>query len=154
MLKTEEVMRLLNISSEDDLPETLRALGHNKNKSDDIHILLGAIDEWASSPASAANKDTKTQLSTHIINKFQNFTWAATGDDILDRITPFNTMFMSKMAARALAAKVDSLSMVEAGGSAISYADAQAFLKNEQISRQTPAPVHIALPLTACWWTS
>ena len=78
-----------------------------------------------------ANKDTKPQLSTHIINKFQNFTWAATGNDILDGITPFNIMFVSEMATRALAAKVDSLSMVEAGGSAMSYADAQAFLNND-----------------------
>ena len=44
---------------------------------------------------------------------------------------PFNIMYMSKTATRALAAKVDSLSMVEARGSAMSYADAQAFLKND-----------------------
>ena len=43
-----EVMRLLNVSSEDNLPETLQSLGRNKKKSDDIHILLGAIDEQAS----------------------------------------------------------------------------------------------------------
>ena len=63
-------MRLLNVASEDNLPETLWALGHNKKKSDDIHILLGAIDERASLLASAANEDTKPQLSTHIIDKF------------------------------------------------------------------------------------
>ena len=95
-------------------------MGRNKKKSDDIHVLLGAIDERASLPASAANEDMKPQLSTHIIDKFQNFTWAATGNDISDGITPFNIMFISKTAARALAAKVDSLSMVEAGGSAMS----------------------------------
>ena len=125
--KTEEVMRLLNVASEDDLPETLRALGRNKKKSDNIHVLLGAIDERASSPASAANEDTKPQLSTHIIDKFRNFTWAATGNDISDGITPFNITFVSETAARALTTKVDSLSMVEAGGTAMSYADAQAF---------------------------
>ena len=119
------------MASEDNLPETLRALGQNKKKSDDIHVLLGAIDERASSPASMANKDTKPQLSTHIIDKFWNFTWAATGNDISNRITPFNITFISKMAARALAAKVDSLSMVEVGGSAMSYANAQVFLKND-----------------------
>ena len=53
------------------------------------------------------------------------------GNDISDGIMPFNIMFISETAARALAAKVDSLSMVEAGGSAMSYADAQAFLKND-----------------------
>ena len=106
-------------------------MGCNKKKSNDIHVLLGAIDEWASSPASVANEDTKPQLSTHIINKFRNFTWAATGNNISDGIMPFNITFMSKMATRALAAKVDSLSMVEAGGSAMSYANAQAFLKND-----------------------
>ena len=128
--KTKEVMRLLNIASEDNLPEILRALGCNKKKSDDIHVLLGAIDEHTSSPVSAANKDTKPQLSTHIINKFRNFTWAATGNDISNGITPFNITLVSKIATRALAAKVDSLSMVEAGGSAMSYANAQVFLKN------------------------
>ena len=93
-------------------------------------MLLGAIDERASSPASTANEDTKLQLSTHIIDKFWNFTWAATGNDISNGITPFNITFISETAARALAAKVDSLSMVEAGGTTMSYADAQAFLKN------------------------
>ena len=53
------------------------------------------------------------------------------GNDILDGITLFNITFISKMATRALAAKVDSISMVEAGGSAMSYADTQAFLKND-----------------------
>ena len=115
----------------DNLPETLRALGRNKKKSDNIYMLLGAINECASSPASTANKDTKPQLSTHIINKFWNFTWAATGNDISDRITLFNITFISEMAARALAAKVDSLSMVEAGSSAMFYANAQVFLKND-----------------------
>ena len=124
-------MRLLNVTSEDDLPETLRALGHNKKKSDDIHILLGAINEHASSLASAANEDMKPQLSTHIIDKFRNFTWAATGNDISNGIMLFNITFISETAARALATKVDSLSMVESGGSAMSYADAQAFLKND-----------------------
>ena len=95
-------------------------------------MLWGAINECASSPESAANEDTKLQLSTHmIINKFQNFTWAATENDISDGITQFNITFISEMATRALAAKVDSLSMVEAGGSTMSYANAQAFLKND-----------------------
>ena len=106
-------------------------MGHNKKKSDHIHILLGAIDERASSSASAANEDMKPQLSTHIIDKFWNFTWAATGNDISDGIMPFNIMFISETATRALATKVDDSSMVEVGGSAMSYADAQVFLKND-----------------------
>ena len=126
MPKTKELIRLLNMANKDDLPETLQALlGHNKKKSDDIHVLLGAINKHTSLLASAANEDTKLQLSTHIIDKFQNFTWAATGNNISDRITPFNITFISKTATRALATKV------EAGGSAMSYADAQAFLKND-----------------------
>ena len=68
--KTEEVMRLLNVSSEDDLLETLQSLGHNKKKSNDIHVLLGAINKWASSPVSVVNENTKPQLSTHIVDKF------------------------------------------------------------------------------------
>ena len=42
----------------------------------------------------------------------------------------FNITFISETAAQALATKVDSLSMVKAGGPVMSYADAQAFLKN------------------------
>ena len=94
-------------------------------------MLLRAIDECVSSPASTANEDTKPQLSTHIIDKFQNFTWAATGNDISNGITSCNITFVSEMATRALAAKVDSLSMVEVGGSTMSYANAQVFLKND-----------------------
>ena len=75
------------------------------------------------------SEDMKPPLSTHIIDKFRNFTWAAMGNDISNGIMLFNITFMSKTATRALAAKVNSLSMVEAGGSAMSYADAQA--KNE-----------------------
>ena len=70
-------------------------------------MLLGAIDERASSPASAANEDTKPQLSTHIIDKFRNFTWAATRNNISDRITLFNITFISKTATQALATKLD-----------------------------------------------
>ena len=143
-------MRLLNVASEDDLLETLRALGRNKKKSDDIHVLLGAIDERASSPASAANEDTKPQLSTHIVDKFRNFTWATTGNDISDGITPFNITFVSETAARALAAKLDSLSMVEAGGSAMSYADAQSFLKNDANFPPDASSCAYRLAPTAC----
>ena len=70
-------------------------------------------------------------MRTQSHNGFHNFTWAATGNDIVDGITPFNITFMSEMATRALASKVYSLSMVEAGGSAMSYTNAQAFLKND-----------------------
>ena len=57
--------------------------------------------------------------------------WAATGNVILDGIMLFSNTFVSETATRALATKVDSLSMVEARGSAMSYTDAQAFLKND-----------------------
>ena len=53
------------------------------------------------------------------------------GNDISDGITLFNITFISETATRALAMKVDSLSMVEARSSAMSYADTQAFLKND-----------------------
>ena len=50
---------------------------------------------------------------------------------MVDGITPFNITFVSKTVTRAMATKVDSLSMVESGGAAMSYADAQSFLKND-----------------------
>ena len=124
-------MQLINVSSKDDLLETLYAPGRNKKKADDVNVLQGAINEWAPSLASvAAKEDMKPQLPTYIINKFHRYAWAAMGNDMSDGMTPFNIMFMSKTAARAMATKVNHLTMVESGGAAMSYTDAQAFLKN------------------------
>ena len=62
-----------------------------------------AIDNHATSPASAANEYTKPQLSTHIIDLFRNYAWAATGELASDGITPFNLAFMSEAGAQAVA---------------------------------------------------
>jgi hypothetical protein len=129
--KLEEVLRLLNLASQDDLPDTLRALGRNKKKADDQLVLQMAIDERASAPASAADEYTKPQLSTHIIDLFRSYAWAATGEELTDGITPFNITFASETASKAVAAKVQRLVAVESGGTAMSYSDAELFLKNE-----------------------
>ena len=68
--KLEEILRLLNKMSQDDLPELLHALGHNKKKSDDALVLQMVIDNRAASPASAADEYTKPVLSTQIIDAF------------------------------------------------------------------------------------
>jgi hypothetical protein len=129
--KLEEVLRLLNLASQDDLPDTLRALARNKKKSDDQLVLQMAIDERASAPASVADEYTKPQLSTHIIDLFRSYAWAATGDELSDGITPFNITFVSEAASKAVAAKVQRLVAVESGGTAMSYSDAELFLKND-----------------------
>lgn len=129
--KLEEVLRLLDLQSEDDLPETLRDLAKNKKKSEDTAVLQNAIDARASAPASAADENTKPQLSTHIIDKFRSYAWAATGNDIADGITPFNITFVTEPAARTLAAKVERLTAVESSSTSMSYADAEIFLKND-----------------------
>jgi hypothetical protein len=129
--KLEEVLRLLNLASQDDLPDTLRALARNKKKSDDQLVLQMAIDERASAPASAADEYTKPQLSTHVIDLFRSYAWASTGEEINDGLTPFNITFVSETTAKAVAAKVQRLVAVESGGTAMSYADAEIFLKND-----------------------
>jgi hypothetical protein len=129
--KLEEVLRLLNLTSQDDLPVTLRALGRNKKKSDDQLVLQMAIDERASAPASTADEYTKPQLSTHIVELFRSYAWAATGEELTDGVTPFNITFVSETASKAAAAKVQRLVAVESGGTAMSYSDAELFLKNE-----------------------
>ena len=114
--KLEEVLRILDLASQDDLPDTLRALGRNKKKSDDQLVLQMAIDERASAPASAADEYTKPQLSTHIVDLFRSYAWAATGEELADGITPFNITFVSETASKAVAAKVQRLVAVESGG--------------------------------------
>ena len=94
---------LLGKNSADDLPKLLQDLGWNKKKSDDALVIQMAIDNCATSPASAVNEYTKPQLSTHVINLFCNYTWATTGELVLDGITPFNLAFVSEAGARAVA---------------------------------------------------
>ena len=89
------------------------------------------IDNCATSPASAANEYTKPQLSTHIINLFRSYAWAATRELVTDGITPFNLTFASEMGARAVATRVDKLVAVESGSAAMSYADAELFMVDD-----------------------
>ena len=90
---------LLGLTSADDLLEVLCSLGWNKKKSNDALILQMAIDSQATSLAPTVNEFTKPQLSTHIINLFQNYAWAATGELVLDGITPFNIAFACEGSA-------------------------------------------------------
>ena len=62
-----------------------------------------AIGNHTTAPASATNEYTKPQLSTHVIDLFHNYAWAATGELVTDGIMPFNLTFMSKAGARAVA---------------------------------------------------
>ena len=96
------MLRLLGKNSADDLPKLLQDLGHNKKKSDDALVIQMAIDNCAASPASAANKYTKPQLSTHVINLLCKYTWATTGELASDGIMPFNLAFVSEAGARAV----------------------------------------------------
>ena len=129
--KLEEVLRLLGKNSADDLPKLLQDLGRNKKKSDDALVIQMAIDNRAASPASAANEYTKPQLSTHIIDLFRNYAWAATGELVSDGITPFNLTFASETGARAVATRVNKLVAVESGSAAMSYADAELFMVDD-----------------------
>jgi hypothetical protein len=129
--KLEEVLRLLALESANDLPELLRALGRNKKKLDDALVLQMAIDNRATTPASATNEYTKLTLSTHIIDLFRSYAWAATGELVTDGITPFNITFASEASARAIALRVTKLVTVESGLLAMSYANAETFLVNE-----------------------
>jgi hypothetical protein len=124
---------LLDLQSEDDLPETLRELAKNKKKTKNTWVLQRAIDDQASAPASAADEYAKPQLSTQIIDNFCSYAWAATGNNISDGIIPFNITFVNEPAARALAAKVEQLTAVESSNTAMSYADAEIFLKNDAL---------------------
>ena len=71
-----------------------------------------------------------------IINKFHSYAWAAMTNKISDGITPFNIVLMIELATRAMAAKVEWLRAVEPGGMAMTYSDAEIFLKNDS---QIPA---------------
>ena len=97
------MLQLLGKNSADDLPKLLQDLGHNKKKSDDALVIQMAINNCAPSPTSTANKYTKPQPSTHIIDFFHNYAWATMGELVSDGITPFNLMFASEAGTRAVA---------------------------------------------------
>ena len=131
MAKLEEMLSLLDVVSQDDLPELLHALGQNKKKSDDALVLQMAIDNRAASPVSTADEYTKPVLSTQIIDAFHTYTWAVTGKLVTDGITPFNITYVIEKSARAMALKVSHLVTVESGGAAMSFADAQKFQESD-----------------------
>ena len=93
MAKLEEMLRLLDATSQDDLPEVLHALGRNKKKSDNALVLQSAIDSRAAVPASMEDAYTKPVLSTQIIEAFRTYTWAMTRELVTDGIMPFNIMY-------------------------------------------------------------
>ena len=109
----------------------MHSLGRNKKMADDTWVLQAAINLHATAPASIANEFTKPQLSMHVINKFCSYDWVATGNEILDGIMPFNNMFVTELAARAMAMKVECLRAVESGGMAMIYSDVEIFLKSD-----------------------
>ena len=100
---------MLNLQSTDDLPAVMCSLGKNKKKADDTWVLQTAIDLWAATHASVANKFTKPLLSMHIINKFCSYAWAAMGNEISDGTTLFNITFVTEPTTRAMATKVEWL---------------------------------------------
>ena len=120
---------MLDLQSTDDLPLVLHELGRNTKKADDTWILQAAINQCTTAPACIANEFMKLQLSMHIVDKFHSYTWAATGDKITDRITPFNIIFMLELGAHSMAVKLDCLKAVEARETTMSYSNAEIFLK-------------------------
>ena len=79
MLKLEEILHLLDLTSQDNLLELLHSLGWNKNKSDNMLVLQMAIDNQAVSPTSMADEYTKPVLLTQIIKAFHTYAWVAMG---------------------------------------------------------------------------
>ena len=138
---------MLDLQSADDLPLMLHELGKNKKKANDSWILQAAINQCATAPACVINEFTKLQLSTNIVDKFCSYTsWAATGVEITDGITPFNIAFMLKLAACSMTTKVDCLKAVESGGTAMSYSNAKIFLKSNMhfLADTTTCAYHLA----------
>ena len=132
MAKLEEMLRLLDVVSQDNLPELLHALGQNKKKSDDALVLQMAIDNRAAAPASTADEYTKPVLSMQMIDAFCTYAWAATGELITDGITPFNITYAIETSAHhAVVLKVSHLVTVESGGVAMSFVDAKQFQESD-----------------------
>ena len=60
---------------------------------------------------------------------------------------------MSETATRVMATKVNSLMMVESGGTAMSYADAQSFLKNNTcFPVDTSTCAYCLVAHNVIWW--
>ena len=116
MAKLEEMLWLLDLMNQDDLPELLHMLGSNKKKLDNALVLQMVIDNRAASLASMVDEYTKPVLSTQIINTFCTYAWAATGELVTDGITPFNMTYMIESNACPVAQKVSHLVTVESGG--------------------------------------
>ena len=117
MAKLEEILCLLNLTSQDNLPKLLHSLGQNKKKSDDALVLQMVINNGAASPALMADEYTKPMLSMQIIDVFRTYAWAATRELVSDGITPFNMTYAIKSSTHAaVAQKVSHLVTVESGG--------------------------------------
>ena len=126
--KLEEILNLLDLMSQDDLPKLLHSLGWNKKKSHNALVLQMVINNHAASPASMANEYTKPVLSMQIIDAFRTYAWwAATGDLVTDGITPFNITYAIESSTHAVAQKVSHLVTLELGGVVMSFADAHEF---------------------------
>ena len=127
MAKLEEILHLLDLMSQDDLLELLHSLGQNKKKSGDAMVLQMVINNQAASPASTANEYTKPVLLTQIIDAFWTYAWVATGELVIDGITPFNVTYVIKSSTHTVAQKVSHLVTVESGGAVMSFAEAHEF---------------------------
>lgn len=100
--KLEEVLRLLDLQNEDDPLETLHELAKNKKKPEDMWVLQRAIDDWASTPALAADEYTQPQLSMHEYNRqVLELCMGGHGTDISNGITLFNITFVNEPAHKA-----------------------------------------------------
>ena len=99
MAKLEEMLRLLDAMSQDDLPELLHALGQNKKKLDDALVLQMAMDNQAASLASMADEYTKPILSTQIFDAFWTYAWVTTRELVTDGIMLFNIMYAIETSA-------------------------------------------------------
>ena len=115
--------------------------GKNKKRANDAWILQAAINQCATAPACITDEFTKPQLSTHIVNKFHSYAWAAMGNEIMDGIMPFNIAFMIEPVAQAMATKLEHLKAIESGGTAMGNTDAKIFLKSD---------LHFPADTTAC----
>ena len=150
MAKLEEKLQLLDLMSQDDLPELLHALGCNKKKLDDALVLQMAIDNRAASLVSMAGKYTKPVLSTQIINAFHTYAWAATGELVTDGITPFNITYIIESSTCTIAQKVSHLVTVESRGLPCHSPMPRSFNRMMSSSQLPWQLVAIGWPHTAC----
>ncbi len=131
--RLQDVLRYTMQGSMADLPPLLIELGANKKKSDDPLTIQTHIDDRAGAADSVGNEYAKPQVSTGIIKHMRSYAWASVGNDITEGITPFNIFFSNEPAAKAAREKVDQLSTVESGQSAMSHQDAAVFTKKDVV---------------------